>query len=1089
MKKVPAFLCAAILVALACSTARAQSVVVNKYFNSGTTADIVELLVIQDALDMRGMYIKDFSSNMVNDGGGKYQFSNDALWGAVPAGTLIVLRNNNSAADVSVGGGDFNLDVGLQNTTYFTNAGGTFDIATTEMVMIKTAAGGSAGVTGNIHTLAGGTAGAQFTATTGPKLRAAGTSGTNQFVFANNSTQTLADFNGTDATGAATGLTFGAGNNANNTAYINSLRNAGPATEPTVQASNVTFGNINATSLTVNWTNGNGSGRIVVAKQGSPVDAVPVDGTSYTADAAFGSGSELSASSATTTSRGGTVGRMPPTRTVSRGAFTTSLMTTSGAGIIPSPSVEAVGSGNFVVFAGTGSSVTVTNLQSSTTYHFAVFEYNGANTSINYLTTNPATGSQTTAVGYQISGTVRSRAGAGLSGVTVSLSSGDTPLASAVTDASGNYSFPNVTTGGDYTVAPSSASFTFSPPSASFTSLGANQTADFTGVPRVIISEFRFRGTDPDGAGPLTASANEFVELYNQTDEGVTLTGWTLRSSNGVTLLTFPATVMAARSHYLVAGSGYGLTSYAAANSTLAADIPDGAGVALFNSGTVFDVSTRLDAVGFSGVGDPTYREGNGLTPAGGVTSDAEFTFARNTSGGLPLDADDNQPDFMFVSTDGGVYGSRQSGLGAPGPENSSSALVRNSQVGVALLDPAASSASYPNRERDFNADPDNNAPQGRLYIRRTVTNNTGANVTLLRFRVINMTTYPALPGYADLRAVSSGPVSVTVTGGASKTVLGTTLEMPPAQPKGGGNNSTLAAGTITLNAPLADGASIDLQFVLGVYNGGAFRFYVNVEAVTQAPTSAGEHLTMGNPSNAVVDVNQPNNYLLDKTQYAVGYSRDRGIPNWVSWHLDSTWLGSAPRQNDFRPDTTLPTGWYQVQATDYSGSGFDRGHHTPSADRTNTVANNSATFLMTNMMPQAPDNNQGPWEQLESYSRTLVSGGNELYIIAGGAGQGGSGSNGGTTNTVAGGHVTVPNVTWKVIIVLPAASGNDVARVTTSTRCIAIIMPNTQGIRSNTWQQYRVSVDQVEALTGYDFFSNVPANVQAAIESTVDNQ
>jgi endonuclease G len=351
------------------------------------------------------------------------------------------------------------------------------------------------------------------------------------------------------------------------------------------------------------------------------------------------------------------------------------------------------------------------------------------------------------------------------------------------------------------------------------------------------------------------------------------------------------------------------------------------------------------------------------------------------------------------------------------------------------------------------------------------------------------MTTYPALPGYADLRAISSGPVSVTVTGGASKTVLGTTLEMPPAQPMGGGNNSTLAAGTITLNAPLADGASIDLQFVLGVYNGGAFRFYVNVEAVTQAPTSAGEHLTMGNPSNAVVDVNQPTNYLLDKPQYAVGYHRDRGIPNWVSWHLDSTWLGSAPRQNDFRPDTTLPTSWYQVQATDYSGSGFDRGHHTPSADRTNTVASNSATFLMTNMMPQAPDNNQGPWEQLESYSRTLVSAGNELYIFAGGAGQGGSGSNGGTTNTVAGGHVTVPNVTWKVIIVLPAASGNDVARVTTSTRCIAIIMPNTQGIRSNTWQQYRVSVDQVEALTGYDFFSNVPANVQAAIESTVDNQ
>jgi endonuclease G len=815
---------------------------------------------------------------------------------------------------------------------------------------------------------------------------------------------------------------------------------SGPAAEPTTPASNVTFTNVSSTSLTVNWTNGNGSGRIVVAKQGAPVDAVPVDGTSYTANTAFGSGS-------------------------------------------------TTGGDNFVVFAGSGSGVTVTNLQPSTNYYFAVFEYNGFSTSVNYLTTNPATGSQTAAAAYQISGTVRSRSGAGLSGVTIALSSGDTPVANTLTDSNGNYSFASVTAGADYSVTPSSASFKFSPVSASVNALGSNQTIDFTGTPRVIISEFRFRGTDPDGAGPLTASANEFVELYNQTDESVTLTGWTLRASDGTTLLTLPAAVVAARSHYLVAGSGYGLSSYAAANATLGADIPDGAGVALFNSGTVFDASTRLDAVGFSGVGDSAYREGTGLTPAGGVTSDAEFSFVRYTTNGLPNDADNNEADFLFVSTDGGVYGSRQSGLGAPGPENSSSPLVLNSTVGVAMLDPSASSSSYPNRERDFNADPDNNAPAGRMYIRRTVTNNTGANVTRLRFRVINMTTYPAPAGYADMRAISSGSVSVTVTGGASKTVLGTTLETPPAQPKGGGNNSTLAAGTVTLDSPLADHQSIDLQFVLGVQNGGVFRFYVNVEAVTQAPTSASEHLVMGNPSNAVVDVNQPTNYLLDKPQYAVGYHRDRGIPNWVSWHLDTTWLGSAPRQNDFRPDPSLPADWYHVQSTDYQNSGFDRGHHTPSADRTNTVASNSATFLMTNMMPQAPDNNQGPWEQLESYSRTLVSAGNELYIVAGGSGTGGSGSNGGTTNTVAGGHVTVPNVTWKVIMVLPAASGNDVSRVNNSTRVIAIIMPNTQGIRTNTWQQYRVSVDQVEALTGFDFFSNVPVAVQNVIEATVDNQ
>jgi endonuclease G len=297
-------------------------------------------------------------------------------------------------------------------------------------------------------------------------------------------------------------------------------------------------------------------------------------------------------------------------------------------------------------------------------------------------------------------------------------------------------------------------------------------------------------------------------------------------------------------------------------------------------------------------------------------------------------------------------------------------------------------------------------------------------------------------------------------------------------------SSTTLATVSFTVNS------ATPVRLSIRKTGGGANR--VNIDNVTvnsfAAPPPLGEHLTMGNPSNAVTDTTQIHNYLLNKTQYAVSYDRDKGRPNWVSWHLDSTWLGSTPRQDDFRADTTLPAGWYQVQATDYSGSGFDRGHHTPSGDRTNTVASNSSTFLMTNMMPQSPDNNQGPWESLESYCRTLVSSGSELYIVAGGTGSGGTGSNGGTTFTVAAGHVAVPSQTWKVIMVLPAGA-NDVSRVTASTRAIAVIMPNTQGIRTVPWRNYRVSVDQVESLTGYDFFSSVPTTIQSAIESVVDNQ
>ena len=115
----------------------------------------------------------------------------------------------------------------------------------------------------------------------------------------------------------------------------------------------------------------------------------------------------------------------------------------------------------------------------------------------------------------------------------------------------------------------------------------------------------------------------------------------------------------------------------------------------------------------------------------------------------------------------------------------------------------------------------------------------------------------------------------------------------------------------------------------------------------------------------------------------------------------------------------------------------------------------------------------------MENYLRTLVTAGNnELYIVSGGVG---------LQYFIANGHVAVPAQTWKVVIVLPVGT-NDAARVTTATRTIAVLMPNSGTINTD-WRTHRVSVDQVEALTGYDFFSNVAAGTQAVIETRVDNQ
>ncbi len=116
---------------------------------------------------------------------------------------------------------------------------------------------------------------------------------------------------------------------------------------PTVQTSNITFSDVTPSSFTINWTSGNGTNRIVLVKSGSAVDSDPVNGTTYTASDLFGDGSQI-------------------------------------------------GTGNYVVYNGSGYNTTVYNLDANTTYHVAVYEFSGPPGIEFYLLTNPARGSQLT---------------------------------------------------------------------------------------------------------------------------------------------------------------------------------------------------------------------------------------------------------------------------------------------------------------------------------------------------------------------------------------------------------------------------------------------------------------------------------------------------------------------------------------------------------------------------------------------------------------------------------------------------------------------------------------------------------------------
>jgi hypothetical protein len=155
------------------------------------------------------------------------------------------------------------------------------------------------------------------------------------------------------------------------------------------------------------------------------------------------------------------------------------------------------------------------------------------------------------------------------------------------------------------------------------------------------------------------------------------------------------------------------------------------------------------------------------------------------------------------------------------------------------LLDSNFGAPTAPNRVR--NLTPVTNGANGTLSIRRRFVNNTGAPVTRLRFRIVDISTVSVPGGIADLRALTSAdlpPLVITDSGTCTAagqstpctiTVRGTTLETPPAQANGGGNNSTL---TVTLGTPLAAGASINVQFLLGVQQTGSFKFFFNIEAL-----------------------------------------------------------------------------------------------------------------------------------------------------------------------------------------------------------------------------------------------------------------
>jgi hypothetical protein len=269
--------------------------------------------------------------------------------------------------------------------------------------------------------------------------------------------------------------------------------------------------------------------------------------------------------------------------------------------------------------------------------------------------------------------------GAPLGGVSVGLSGASN--ASTITDDSGFYSFTNLAPGA-YNVTPARANFSFSAATPVTLHSGDQLTRDFTAASTltepqpangaVLISEFRFSGATSD---------DEFIELYNNTDAPVDISGYKLDALAGLTITLSANTVIPARGHFLIAhATGYTLAAYAAADGAYAFDLPAQTGLVLLDQS-----NNVVDAVGFNSTSTP-YREGNGLAAVGDL---GQYSFARKLTSGVPQDTGDNAADFALVAPDPSTFNNATPLLGAPGPENLSSPIQRNATIKAALPDPA----------------------------------------------------------------------------------------------------------------------------------------------------------------------------------------------------------------------------------------------------------------------------------------------------------------------------------------------------------------------------------------------------------------
>ncbi len=210
-----------------------------------------------------------------------------------------------------------------------------------------------------------------------------------------------------------------------------------------------------------------------------------------------------------------------------------------------------------------------------------------------------------------------------------------------------------------------------------------------------------------------------------------------------------------------------------------------------------------------------------------------------------------------------------------------------------------------------------------------------------------------------------------------------------------------------------------------------------------------------------------PSNDLVKHTYYTLSYNEKYEQANWVYYSLTDSMVvkGGSERSNKFKVDKMVSTG--SAKSADYTKSGYDRGHLCPAADMDFNPIAMEESFLMSNICPQAPDFNRGIWKELETDVRNWAKKEHKLYVVTGPVFNDNKG-------TIGQEEVLVPGYFFKILY-----------EETDQPKIIAFVFPNRKSDRPLA--DFAVSIDEAEKLTGFDFFSQLPDELENKLESRVN--